>query len=352
MRLLMLADASSLHTRRWADWFAGRGHQVLLASLEDPKGISVPFVRLPGRSRWLDYLRAVPALRQTIQDFRPDLVNAHFVPNYGLMGKASGFRPLAVSAWGSDLLISAKKSLVHRLRARWALAGAGLATCDGQSLADELAALGVVQGRILNVPMGVDRRLIASVSRELHRTGPLNIVSTRSLEPVYGVGTIIRALPAVVENSNRPVNLTVIGDGSLRKNLERLARELGVESRITFAGRLEHWRLMEELDKAAVYVSASLSDSTSVSLLEAMARGLVPVAGDIPGNREWIENEVNGLLFPPGDHAALSRRLLELAGGTVDTRAMIERNLELVRNKGCWQDNMAQVEKAFLGLAK
>lgn len=352
MRLLLLADASSLHTGRWAEWFAGRGHQVLLASMEEPGGVSAPFVRLPGRSRWLDYLLAVPALKRAIGEFRPDLVSAHFVPNYGLMGQMSGFRPLAVSAWGSDLLVSAKRSPLHRLRARWALSGAGLATCDGRVLVEELLGLGVEPGRILNVPMGVDRGLIVGRRGGLPPEGPLNIVSTRSLEPVYDVETIIRAMPVVARDSDRPVSLAIVGGGRLRASLERLARELGVDKRIAFTGRLDHRELIDRLDRAGIYVTASRSDSTSVSLLEAMARGLVPVAGDIPGNREWVEDGVGGLLFPPGDHAALARRILELAAGSVDTGPMIERNLEIVRKKGCWQENMAEVENAFRGLVR
>lgn len=352
MRLLLLADASSLHSKRWAGWFAGRGHDVLLASLEAPGDADIPFARLPGRSRWTDYIGAAPALKRTIAGYKPDLVNAHFVPNYGFLGALSGFRPLAVSAWGSDLLISARRSILHRARARWALSRACLATCDGQVLVEELLGLGVEPGRILNVPMGVDRGLIVGRRGGLPPEGPVNIVSTRGLEPLYDVETVIRAMPLVSNSTKRPVNLAIVGGGRLRDSLERLARELGIEKHATFTGRLDHRELIDRLDQAGIYVTASRSDSTSVSLLEAMARGLVPVAGDIPGNREWIEDGVGGLLFPPGDHAALARRILELSAGSVDTGPMIERNLEIVRKRGCWQGNMEEVENAFMELVR
>lgn len=344
----MLADASSLHAGRWAGWFAGRGHRVMLASLEEPRGIRVQFARLPGRSRWLDYMAAVPALRKEIREFRPDLVNAHFVPNYGLMGAMSGFRPLAVSAWGSDLLVSAKRSILHRARVRWALSRADLATCDGRVLVDELSKSGVAPGRILNVPMGVDRELIAGRRGGIPNQGPLRIISTRSLEPVYDVETVIRAMPLVAKGTKRPVKLTVAGGGSLRGTLELMARELGVDAE--FTGALEHGALIRRLDQADVYVTASRSDSTSVSLLEAMARGLVPVAGDIPGNREWIDGGANGLLFTPGDHAGLAEKIADVAEGRVDGERMISENVRVVSERGCWQDNMEEVEDSFLKL--
>ena len=65
----------------------------------------------------------------------------------------------------------------------------------------------------------------------------------------------------------------------------------------------------ELLGRAEIYLSASLSDSTSVSLLEAMASCAVPVVSDIEGNREWVGEGEGARLFPPGDSAALARAL-------------------------------------------
>ncbi len=350
MRLLLLSDASSLHTKRWAEWFADRGHEVLLASLEEPRGITVPFQKLPGRTGWRHYLAAAAPLKKIIREFKPDLVNAHYVPSYGLLGRLAGFRPLAVSAWGSDLLVSAKRSLLHRMRARLALARADLATCDGRNLEDEIAGLGVDSKRIINLPLGVDRELILDRPPSLAGLRQSNIISTRSLEPVYDVGTIIKAMPKVSREAVRPFRLTIVGDGRQGPDLQRLAFELGVAKQINFVGRLEHEDLMAELDRSGIYVSTSLSDSTSVSLLEAMARGLALVASDIPGNREWIEDGANGLLFRTGDHDGLAQRLLDIMAGRADVKEFARRNLTLVRERGCRQRNMEAIEEAFLKL--
>jgi glycosyltransferase involved in cell wall biosynthesis len=60
-------------------------------------------------------------------------------------------------------------------------------------------------------------------------------------------------------------------------------------------------------------VSASHSDGSSVSLLEAMACGKPVVVSGIPGNREWVTPEENGWLFPDGDAASLADRILHAA---------------------------------------
>ncbi len=98
------------------------------------------------------------------------------------------------------------------------------------------------------------------------------------------------------------------------KNSEQGAaacRQQGLEDRATFIPGYQTDELPELLGRTDVYVSSSLSDGTSISLLEAMATGTFPVVSDIPANRPWVEHGRNGLLFPPGDDAALANCLAE-----------------------------------------
>jgi len=350
MRLLVLADASSVHTARWTQWFADRGHGVMLASLEPLRYGKVPFCPLAGssQSRWYEYIAAMPRLWALIRSFRPQLVNAHFVPNYGFMGALSGFHPLAVSCWGSDLLVSPKKSWRHHLRVRSALRRADLITADGQVLVREILQMGLAGAKIHDIPMGIDERLISAPFKPKSKRG-LMLISTRSLEPVYDVETLIRAMPLIAGRRSE-VRLKVAGGGSREAEIKRLAEALGVAAKIDFLGRLPHQRIFEELDAADIYISCSRSDSTSVSLLEAMARGLVPVVSDIPGNREWIQDGENGFLFPPGDHERLARIIDDLGQARHRWRRITQANRRLIADRACWQQNMAKVESVFMRL--
>ncbi|MEO6462789.1 MAG: glycosyltransferase, partial [Candidatus Eisenbacteria bacterium] len=92
--------------------------------------------------------------------------------------------------------------------------------------------------------------------------------------------------------------------------LEARARARGLSAVVRFAGRVPHRELPALLASAAVAVSCARSDSTSISLLEAMASGATPVVTDLPGNREWIDDGVEGRLFPPGDATALADALV------------------------------------------
>ena len=179
--------------------------------------------------------------------------------------------------------------------------------------------------------------------------GP-QIVSNRKLEDVYSVSTIIDAFPGVREALG-DATLTVAGDGSLRVALMRRAeRSIGIGS-ITFVGGVDHDRMPTLLRENHVFVSTSLSDTTSVSLLEAMACGLFPVVSDIPANREWITHGENGLLVPV-------KQPMRLAMSIIDAwhdRPLMERarqiNVERIRERAQWKNTMRPVHELFDTLA-
>jgi glycosyltransferase involved in cell wall biosynthesis len=110
-------------------------------------------------------------------------------------------------------------------------------------------------------------------------------------------------------------------------------------------GELAGW-----LARAEVYLSASRSDSTSLSLLEAMAAGAVPVVSDIEGNREWVADGQGASLFPPGAAAALAAALDRALSEPGWAQAARERNRRVVETRGDRARNMARIEALFAAL--
>ena len=340
MRIATLADASAEHTGRWVEWFRGRGHEVRVWSLEaPPPGLTVaplPRAPLPG---FLRYPLALPALRAELGRYAPDLVDAHFVPNYGLLGALSGLRPLAVTAWGSDLLISGSPDPLRRARARFVLRRADLVLADAENLAAAARALGAPPDRVRMVPWGADlERFAPGAERE-----PGLLLSARRHEPVYDLETVLRGVAPVLERHPH-ARLVVAGDGGLRPGLERRADGLLPPGRWRFTGRLTREELAALVARAEVYLSASLSDSTSVSLLEAMAAGAVPVVSDIAGNREWVAEGEGARLFPCGDAAALARAVEGVLGDPEWAAATRARNRRVVEERADRRRNLAGIE--------
>ena len=347
MRIATLSNAAVVHTRRWVEHFRARGHDVRLWSLEaGPAALAaerLPAPPLPGFAR---YPLAAPRLARALAAFGPDVVDAHFVPNYGLLGALVGRHPLSVAAWGSDLLVTGRRDPLRRARARFVLARADLVLADAANLAAAARALGAPPERLRTIPWGVDRaRFRAAPARQ---SGLL--LSTRMHEPVYDLPVVIAGAAPVL--AARPdAFLAIAGDGTRRSALERLAAARLPAGRYRFLGRLEPAELAGWLGRAEVFVSASRSDSTSLSLLEAMAAGALPVVSDLEGNREWVRDGEGARLFPVGDAGALAAALAAALADPAWAAAARGRNAAVIAARGDWDANLARIEAAFAALA-
>jgi glycosyltransferase involved in cell wall biosynthesis len=345
VRIATLANASVGHTRRWVEQLRARGHEVGLWSLElGPPWLgtrALPAPALPGALR---YPLAAPALRRALADFAPDLVDAQYVPNYGLLGALSGRHPLVVTAWGSDLLIVGGRDPLRRARSRFVLARADLVLTDAENLARAARALGAAPDRVHAISWGIDlERFRPAAARE-----PKLLLSTRMHEPVYGLDTLIAGVaPFMARHPDS--RLVVAGDGSLRRAHEALAARVLPAGRWQFVGMLRPDELTGWLARADIYLSASRSDSTSVSLLEAMASGALPVVSDIEGNREWVAEDDGARLFAVGDAAGLAEAL-ERAADPEWVRGARARNRRVVEARGDQRRNLDRIEALLTAL--
>jgi len=116
---------------------------------------------------------------------------------------------------------------------------------------------------------------------------------------------------------------------------------------VRFLGRVHPNDMADLLGKVDIYVSTSLYDGTSVSLLEAMASGCFPVVSDIPSNREWIRDGENGFLFPPDNAELLAQRIIDV----IRNRSLIEKsrkeNLRLIEERALWSVCMGRAKEIY-----
>lgn len=345
-RIAYLADAGSIHTRRWVSHFARLGYEthVLTFSPGEIEGAAVSVfdagpIRQEG-GNWR-YVLHWPAVHRRLVGLRPALVHAHYLTSYGLLAALSEIHPLVLSAWGSDVLVTPRGSWVYRLLLRFTLSRADLVTSDAQVLNEALVQYGLAPHRLLTLSLGVDSEVFHMRGREWPECGR-RLISTRHLLPNTNLEVVLSAL-AQARRALPEYSLDVAGDGPERLHLEVLAGDLAV----VWHGRVAHARLPELLRRADLYVALTLSDSTSVSLLEAMACGVFPIVSDLPANREWIEPGVNGLLVAPHDVDTLARAIVQVARDLDLRRRAAQYNAELIARRGDWRQNMAQVEHAY-----
>ncbi len=153
------------------------------------------------------------------------------------------------------------------------------------------------------------------------------VVYVGRLETVKGVDVLLRAWRALP--SRQGLELHFVGDGRLRAELERYAREHALSDRVRFHGWLSDVKPV--LDEADLYVQPSLSEGLPNAVLEAMAASLPVVATRVSGNEDLVVEGLNGYLVAAGDEgslcAALQQALLastDLVGMGKASRSMIE----------------------------
>lgn len=352
MRIGFIGDGSLGHVRRWVGYFQKKGHEVLLISFEDIEGCPFPAVRLRKRfpTKLLGYIAALPAVKRELDRFSPDIVNALYVSGYGFIGSLTGRHPLVVSALGSDMLVDYPSHPVHRAQIRRALKSADLVTTDAENLTDAVIEAGADRSQVLKIFFGIEESVFYPPAEGTppHGDRPVRIVSTRNLYEIYNIGFLIDA--ASLLRGDTEAFFTLCGDGPLRPSLEERVRKGAMDASFKFTGRLPAGAIADNLRNSDIYVSTSVSDSTSVSLLEAMACGNIPVVTDIPANREWIEDGVNGFLVSLDSPEALASRIRDIAGGKVPAERIRETNYALIMEKGLWSSNMRRLEDAFSAL--
>lgn len=364
MRILLLAHAPSIHTQRWARALATRGHHVRLLSVTPAPDATFPgeAIGWPGAPLpFLRYAAARTAVRRVVSAWKPDATVAHFLPNYGFLAYLSGIRPFVLAAWGSDLLVNARRSPLHAARARAVLGSAGLIHVDSENLAIAARALGGDPGRVWMRPWGVDVDALApsgSWAERRSRAGAIRILWNRMLEPLYDPETFLRAL-ALLRSSGRDVVATIAGEGPLRSGLEVAASTLGPGVTVRFTGRVDEAAMRALYRAHEFYVSMSRSDSTSQSLLEAMAAGLYPIVSDIAGNLPWVRGSAApreaagdaGRLVPCGDDRALAAAILAAADDAAAGERIV-RAMARVRAEADWSETVSQFEGRLAALPR
>jgi glycosyltransferase involved in cell wall biosynthesis len=144
-------------------------------------------------------------------------------------------------------------------------------------------------------------------------------------------------------------------DGSLSDELRRRAAASRASGSIEFTGRVDAGRLRQLMVDAEVFVSVPSSDGTSVALLQAMAAGCFPIVADLPTQREWIDDDANGLgngiRVPVGQPAALAAAIQRALADAELRRSAAETNAGRVRERGLNDTQMARMEELYRGLA-
>jgi glycosyltransferase involved in cell wall biosynthesis len=296
------------------------------------------------------------ALAKAIRTLQPSLVHTHSGTWYKVAraAKLAGGLPLVYTdhgrpnrdPWATTLLHRRAARLTHRIIA------------VSHALRNDLVGrLGLHPDRVDVVPNGIDlARLDAAgaavrpVTAEPRGAGENVVFGTLGrLEAVKGIDVLLAAFAQWPVDGPR-ATLVIGGDGSEKRALEELTRQLGVQDRVRFSGWIDQPALFYRgID---VFVLPSYSEGTSISLLEAMAHRRPTIATDVGGNRAVLGERLAEWLVPSGNPAALAATMATLARSADLRRAIGEiarRRVETCYSLSCTSQRYAEVYEAVVG---
>ncbi len=273
---------------------------------------------------WLGPLTLAPAARRVaalIEAIDPDLIHAMRIPFEGMLAAvADPEAPLLLSIWGNDFTLHAPSTPLMARYTRNTLARTNglLADCRrDQKLA---YTWGFPQERetiVIPASGGIRRRDfhpavtdvrdwtggLASLSGKIPADAPV-VVNPRGFRSYVRNDTFFQSIPKIL--ADRPDAMFLCPAMAGERTAEEWLRRLGIRDAVFLLPHLTRVEMARVYQRAQVTVSVSEHDGTPNTLLEAMACGCFPIAGDIESLREWVIDGNNGFLIDPGSPSALA----------------------------------------------
>ncbi|TYS63774.1 glycosyltransferase family 4 protein [Bacillus infantis] len=350
MRVLILAPSRSIHTHKWALYYKNNGIDVRVATFPDHYSeenareidtIVLPKL-LPGK---LSYLSSVFAVKKAIRQFKPDILHAHYVSSYGLVGALADFKPFYVSVWGRDIFQFPQQGSINKRIVDYTLQKASVICSTSHIMAKETNKY--TNKKVFVTPFGVDMKKFRPIEG-LRTPDAITIGTVKALSDKYGIGDLITAF-AEIHKKNRNTELLIVGDGPQRAEYEEMAERLGISPATTFTGRVPNDAVPEYINKIDIFAVPSTEDSESfgVAAVESMACGVPTVVSNVGGLPEVVIEGRTGYVVPKENPEELAKAIFALIDNPEERRKMGDAGIVHVKENYNWTDNADGMLKLY-----
>ena len=366
LRLCFVGPAENITLRRWVRWFADKGHDVTIVTVEpaeagETTGFHQIDISLPTLLRKLSRVISVVRLLKEIRKLKPDVVHVHYLRGLAWGLGLRPFHPTVVTPWGSDVLEEqgAFRDWYSKRLTSAVVRMADLIAVHSDFLESKVRLLGPKSDSVVRIGWGVDLTrfrpgLDADSLRHQWRISEdsLVIFSPRLAQRFYNHHLVVQALEQI--RSQFPQIILVIseqfGDPAYLQELKTLAEQSQVAQHIRFVGRIPYEDMPLWLNLSKLVVMIPESDGMPNTLLEAMACGAVPVLRDLPQYRELIREDVNGT-YVSVTSESVAKAVVTLLKAEEQRKAMASGNLSLVREVADQSKEMNRMEQWYYKLA-
>jgi glycosyltransferase involved in cell wall biosynthesis len=308
----------------------------------------------------LSFPRAAKSLHEKVDLIQPELIHAMRIPFEGMIASMDSNRsvkvagslkrpPLLISIWGNDFTLHARSTPVMAHHTRRTLHGCDALHTDCQRdlrLAREFGFNPAKPSIVL--PGGGGVKLDVFFPDQNEDKASIIIINPRGFRAYVRNDTFFRAIPLVIQQ--HPNTRFVCAGMAAESQAQKWVTELGINTQVELLPRLSQLEMAEWFQQSLISISITTHDGTPNTLIEAMACGCFPVAGDIESLREWIIPGVNGLLVDPGDPDALATAISDAINRPELRRQAREYNLKLVKELAEYEKVMKAVNDFYFQL--
>jgi glycosyltransferase involved in cell wall biosynthesis len=306
----------------------------------------------------LELYRHVRRARELMTAISPDLVHAMRIPYEGMLAGIAtpDDCPLLISVWGNDFTLIARQNALLARHTRRAMGRASALHCDcRRDLELAVRDWGFRAGKpaaVLPGAGGIQQSLFycGAPDEDLQRqldipVGAPVVINPRGLRRYVRNDAFFQAIPLVLREFPEAVFINIaMKDHPM---VTAWVGQYGIQSQVRLLPVVPREQMARLFRLAQVTVSPSLHDGTPNTLLEAMACGCFPAAGDIDSVREWITDGVNGLLFDPTDPEAIAVSVIHALRDHQLRECAREHNLQLIRERAEHGSVMRQAENFY-----
>jgi glycosyltransferase involved in cell wall biosynthesis len=356
-RVIYFSRDYTNHDLRFLSALAGTEYEVYYLRLERrreqledrPLPVEIHQVNWVGGTRTISILdgpNLLFDLRRVIKRIKPNLIQAGPIQRSAFLVALLGFKPLVSVSWGYDLLHDAYRNRFWRFATKFTLQRSAILIGDCDTVRKQAVELGMPDDKIVTFPWGIDLKSFTPGKIPSKGRNQFTLLSTRNWEPIYGVEILARAFVKAAHQFEG-LKLILLGNGSQASYLRQIFTRGGVLDRVIFPGHVTHTDLPNFYKMSDLYVSASRTDGSSISLLEALASGRPVIVSDIPGNREWVEPGIHGWWFKDGDEEDLARIILEAVDQPQQLSEMSRAARQLAEKRADWDKNFPNLLYAY-----
>jgi glycosyltransferase involved in cell wall biosynthesis len=348
LKILGVGDGRSIIFLRWGWRLVELGHEVHIVSdrITDRPGELRGII--PHQIRDLGLLTRLKGIREPFfpsaigrlaRRLDVDLVHGHYLLPYGWWAAKSGFHPLVLSPWNTDVFTYGRDRARGRKRVREAVAEGDRFVISSLGNTEEAIRLGADPAKIHRIvwyvdapPFSPDKRDPNFPARFGWPADSLVFLSLRNYRPNTNLDVLVPAFARVAKEIPNARLVLAARAGPLKAEIEKQVTSLGLDDRVTFLFVAPD-DLPEVCASGDIAVSLATTDATPASMIESMASRLPLVMGDAITIDEWVTQGEGGEIVGCRDEDAITAAMLKLARDPELRRKYGERNERVVAER-------------------